>query len=90
MYYYTYIPTELENTVEYMQIKAAADKATDAWLNNDSAENFAAMRAANDLLEAAKAAGLNVITLSEKVVDGMMARSVFGTVDRIRAARTSA
>lgn len=73
--------------MEFMQIKLAADKATDAWLANDSEANFAAMKAADAALAAAKAAGLNIIKINETTLAGMMDRSVFGTVDRIRAAR---
>lgn len=75
--------------MEFMQIKLTADKATDAWLSNDSAENFAAMKAADAALTAAKAAGLNIIKINDTALAGIMERSVFGTVDRIRAARAA-
>ena len=70
-----------------MKLVAAADKATNAWLNNDSAENFAAMVAADEAVAAAKAAGQNLVQLPDAVVDAMMERSVFGAADRKRAAR---
>lgn len=70
-----------------MKLVAAADKATSAWLENDSAENFAAMVAADDAVLAAKAAGENMVQLPDVVVDAMMERSVFGTADRRRVAR---
>lgn len=72
---------------EYMKLKSAADKATEAWLANDSAANLLAMKNADSALNAARSAGLNIIKVSESSLAQMMDRSVFGTVDRIRAAK---
>ena len=72
---------------EYMKLKSAADKATEAWLANDSAANLLAMKNADSALNAARSAGLNIIKVSESNLSKMMDRSVFGTVDRIRAAK---
>lgn len=76
--------------MEYMHIKAAADKATAAWLENDTPETYAAMVAADDARIAAEAAGLNIIKMRPELVDGMMERSVFGASDRARAESTTA
>lgn len=76
----------MENAQKFMELQTAANRATDAWLADSSEANHSAMCAADDALQAAKAAGWNKIQLPEAVVAGMMDRSVFGTVDRQHAA----
>lgn len=72
---------------EYLKLKAAADKATAAWLENDSAANLYSMKQADAELNAARAAGLNIVKIAPAILEGMMDRSIFGDADRARAAR---
>lgn len=75
----------MSNAQKYMELQHAANRATDAWLEDDSEANLQAMDAADSALAQAKAAGWNIVKVADHIVDGMMERSVFGDADRARS-----
>lgn len=72
------------------ELKIAESKAVDAWLANTNFGTLVAMDKASKAVKEFDAVnGTATVRLSEKALNGIMDRSVFGTVDKIRAARTA-
>ena len=70
----------------YYILENAANAATNDWLLNTNDKNFTAMKTACDNLnEFIRINGKNTVKLSESRLNGIMDRSVFGTIDRNRA-----